>query len=77
MKRISAAPEQNPEDKRDEVTTQDLKAAIGKKVEAYAFGVAYRGRLKKVDLRANTIRINDRRDYAVLEIERIESFKIL
>ena len=60
-----------------EITPEGLKAAVGKKVEVLAFGMAYAGILKRVDLEPGTIQINDKRDYVVLEIERIESFKVL
>ena len=61
----------------EEVNPSDLKKNLGKKVEVLAFGIAYVGILKKVDPRAGTIRIEDKEDYVVLEIERIESFKVL
>ena len=61
----------------EEVSTKDLRMALEKKVEVLAFGIAYRGLLKKVDLRNGTIRVDDKEDYVVLEIERIESFKVL
>ncbi len=61
----------------DEVTPQRLRAALRKKVEVLAFGVAYVGWLKKVDFDEGIIRIEDKKDYVVLEIERIESFKVL
>lgn len=62
---------------QDEVSGRRLKAALGKKVEVIAFGITYAGTLKKIDQQAGTIRIEDRRDYAVLEIERIESFTVV
>ncbi len=60
-----------------EITPEGLQDAIGKKVEVLAFGMAYAGILKRVDLEPGTIQIRDRGDYVVLEIERIESFKVL
>ena len=61
----------------EEVTNKKLKEAIGKKVEVLAFGIDYIGILKKVDVQGGMIRIEDKNDYVVLEIERIESFQVL
>lgn len=61
----------------DEVTPEQLRAAKGKKVEVLAFGIAYVGVLEKIDHKEGTIRIEDKEDYVVLEIERIEDFKVL
>lgn len=61
----------------DEVSPTRLKAALGKRVEVLAFGVAYAGKLKKVDTKNGLIRIEDKDDYVVLEIERIEDFHVL
>ncbi len=58
----------------EEVTPEMLKRATGKKVEVIAFGISYRGRLEKVDLRRGTIRVVDGKNAATLEIERIEFF---
>ena len=60
-----------------EITPKSLKAAVGKKVEVLAFGMAYIGILKRVDLEPGTIQIRDHGDCVVLEIERIENFKVL
>jgi hypothetical protein len=62
---------------QDEVSSKDLREAIGKRVEVLAFGINYVGVLTNVDSRAGTIRVEDKEDYAVLEIERIESFKVI
>lgn len=51
-----------------------LKKFIGHRVEVIAFGISYRGKLQKVDELTSTIRIVDRGNSAVLEIERIEEF---
>lgn len=67
----------SPKNVEDEIDPKQLKAALGKKVDALAFGLSYQGILKKIDLKAGTIKIEDKEDYAVLEIERIESFKVL
>ncbi len=63
--------------KTSEVTLRLLRSALARRVEVVAFGLAYRGRLKKVSHQLGTIEIVDKKDRAVLEIERIESFKIL
>jgi len=60
-----------------EISARQLKKMRGRRVEVVAFGISYRGRLEKIDLRTGTIRIVDRRNYAVLELERIESFQPL
>jgi hypothetical protein len=62
---------------QDEVTAAKLKKALGKKVEVHAFGISYVGVLKKVDARSGEVRVEDREDYVVLEIERIDHFRIL
>ena len=59
----------------NEVTPELLRQFVGRRVEVIAFGIAYRGRLEKVDANSGTIRIVDRGNSAVLEIERIESFE--
>lgn len=61
----------------EELSLEKLKASLGKKVEVLAFGISYVGQLKAVDLHSGTIRIEDKEDYVVLEIERIESFRLL
>lgn len=60
-----------------EVTLEELKEAIGSRVEILAFGITYTGFLKKMDIETGTVQIRDKGDYAILEIERIESFRIL
>ena len=60
---------------QDEVTVEEIQKAVGRRVEVIAFGISYVGFLRKVDLRTGTVRIQDKEDYAVLEIERIESFR--
>lgn len=62
-------------EKSKEVTPKFLKRSVGRRVEVVAFGIAYRGRLAKVDSRTGTVRIVDKGDSAVIEIERIEAFK--
>ncbi len=61
----------------DEVSPSRLKKAIGKRVEVLAFGISYVGKLTKLDAKNGLIRIEDKDDYVVLEIERVEDFKVL
>ena len=61
----------------EEINPSQIKSSLGKRVEALAFGLCYAGKLTKIDLKEGTIRIEDEKDYVILEIERIESFKAL
>jgi hypothetical protein len=61
----------------DEITVARLKKNIGKKVEVYAFGMIYVGVLKSIDTRHSLVRIEDKVDYVLLEIERIENFHVV
>ena len=61
----------------DEVSLPKLKSAVGKRVEVMAFAMSYVGTLKKVDPKNGLIRVEDKNDYVVLEIERIENFRVL
>lgn len=61
----------------DTFSLPKLKSSVGKKVEVLAFGIAYIGILKKVDPRNGLIRLEDKEDYVILEIERIENFRVL
>lgn len=60
-----------------DVDMDQLLKAVGKKVEVVAFNLAYSGRLKSIDSERGRIRIEDGGDYVVLEIERLESFRLL
>ncbi|MBI1909798.1 MAG: hypothetical protein HYS22_06475 [Deltaproteobacteria bacterium] len=60
-----------------EIDLKELERACGKRVEVIAFSLSYTGLLKGVDWEKGTIQVVDREDKAVLEIERITSFKIL
>ncbi|MBI2982190.1 MAG: hypothetical protein HYY44_07880 [Deltaproteobacteria bacterium] len=61
-----------------EVTHEELKRSVGHPVEVIAFGICYQGRLTQFDSKLGTIRVVDKKkNYAVLEIERIEAFKRL
>lgn len=55
----------------------ELKRAQGKRVEVTAFSLSYAGIMKKVDLERGTVEIVDGEDRAVLDIERITSFRVL
>ncbi len=61
----------------DEVSLSKLKVAVGKRVEVLAFGMSYVGTLKNIDHKNGLIRVEDKEDYVVLEIERIENFRVL
>lgn len=61
----------------DEVSLPKLKSAVGKRVEVLAFGMSYVGILKRMDAKNGLIRVEDKKDYVVLEIERIENFRVL
>jgi hypothetical protein len=61
----------------EEVTPSRLRAVLGKRVEVLAFGISYVGILAKVDAKNGVIRIEDKKDYVILELERIENFQVL
>ena len=54
-----------------------LKDLIGKKVEIIAFDISYVGVLEEVDFERGTLKIVDQEDFAILEIERVESFSLI
>lgn len=60
----------------DDPLLQALSDAKGKKVEIIAFGILYVGVLKQIDFDNGTIVILSGKDRAILEIERIESFRL-
>jgi hypothetical protein len=62
---------------QDEVSASKLKPAVGKKVEIHAFGVSYVGKLARVDAKSGLVRIEDGEDYVLLEIERIDHFRVV
>ncbi len=53
-----------------------LKDLEGRRVEIIAFGISYLGILKNVDYDKGTLRLEDGEDFAILEIERVESFSL-
>jgi hypothetical protein len=54
-----------------------LKDLIGRKVEIIAFGISYLGTLEGVDFDQGTLKIEDGDDFAILELERVESFSLV
>lgn len=56
---------------------QGLLGAQGKLVEVVAFGIAYTGKITKVDVQSGHVTIVDGDNQATLEFERIESFRHL
>jgi len=54
-----------------------LKDYLGKKVEIIAFGISYRGYLEEVDYDKGTLRMVEGDEFAILEIERVESFSLI
>ncbi len=49
----------------------------GKKVEIIAFDISYRGILEEINEDRGTLKIVDGEDFAILEIERVESFSLI
>lgn len=56
---------------------KDLVAARDRTVEVIAFGIAYYGHLKDVNLEHGYVTVVDGPDQATLELERIESFRVI
>lgn len=56
---------------------QKLAGAEGKQIEVIAFGISYSGILKKIDIENGFIEIVDDEDTAVLELERISSYRTI
>lgn len=54
-----------------------LQDYIGKKVEIIAFNISYMGILEDINFETGTLKIVDGEDFAILELERVESFSIL
>lgn len=61
----------------DDPLIQTLVESEGKEIEVIAFGISYSGTLKKVDVENGYIVVADDEDTAVLELERISSFRKL
>lgn len=56
---------------------KDLLGAKNHEVEVIAFGIAYHGRLKDINLEYGYVTVQDGADQATLELERIESFRVM
>jgi hypothetical protein len=56
---------------------RDLLDAKNHVVEVIAFGIAYHGLLKDVNLEYGFVTVVDGGDKATLELERIESFRLV
>lgn len=54
-----------------------LMEVQGRNVEVVAFGIAYSGVLKEINVRQGYVTIADGEDHAALEFERIESYRLL
>ncbi len=54
-----------------------LQDFIGKKVEIIAFNISYMGILEDINFETGTLKIVDGEDFAILELERVESFSVL
>lgn len=61
----------------DDPLIRDLLAAKSHEVEVIAFGIAYHGQLKAVNLEHGFVTVVDGPDEATLELERIESFRVI
>lgn len=61
----------------EDTLIQGLIEAKGHRIEIIAFGIAYAGTLKTVDLRGGFVTVVDGDDRATLEFERIESFRTI
>ena len=59
---------------QEDPSITQLKNLIGKKVEIIAFDISYIGILEEIDFERGTLKIVDQDDFAILEIERVESF---
>jgi hypothetical protein len=62
---------------KEDLSITRIQDFTGRKVEIIAFDISYMGVLEEVDLDRGTLKIVDGEDFAILEIERVESFSIL
>lgn len=62
---------------KEDLSITRIQDYTGRKVEIIAFDISYMGILEEVDLDRGTLKIVDGEDFAVLEIERVESFSVL
>ena len=61
----------------DDHSITRLQDNIGKKVEIIAFNISYMGILEDINFETSTLKIVDGEDFAILELERVESFSVL
>jgi hypothetical protein len=61
----------------DDPSLTRLRDYIGRKIEIIAFDISYMGILEEIDFETGTLKIVDGEDFAILEIERVESFSPL
>lgn len=50
-----------------------VEAYLGRRVEVVAFGISYVGLLEAVDLQEGLLKLSDKGNYAVLELERVDT----
>jgi len=60
----------------DKYSITKLQDFVGKRLEIIAFGIYYLGILESVDNEKGTLKIIDGQDFAILELERVESFSL-
>ena len=60
-----------------DIDPQEIRAAVGQRVEVMAFGIPYVGLLERYDEEAARLQIRDGDDVAMVEQERIEEFRVV
>lgn len=60
-----------------EIELAEIRQALGQQVEVTAFGIPYVGTLAGFDENLGQLTIRDAEDQVLLDLDRIESFKIL
>lgn len=61
----------------EEIDHKEIKKAVGKKVEIIAYGIPYIGTLERFDKKNSRLVVRDNSDVAMLDLDRIESFKLV
>jgi len=61
----------------EENSISRLQDLVGKRVELIAFNISYQGILDSIDNEKGVLKLINKEDYAVLELERIEAFSII
>jgi len=51
-----------------------IEEYIGRRLEVVAFGISYVGFLEEVDIHEGFIKLTDRGNFAVLELERVDTY---